>query len=383
MTGVTKAIRLSPDQVRRLRLRAQRLDPEYQDDTAAGVVGVVRALGGVQAQEPAAAALAVRARHAGLVAADVERARVDERAVVRTWCLRGTLHLVAAADLGWLLPLLGPIFMRGTRRRRAELGLDETTTTGGVDLLRDALAAAGPLTRAEIVERLGARGLHLEGQAAPHLIGHAALASVVCCGPDRGGKPTYVLLDDWANRGRALPREEALAELARRYVAAYGPTRPEDLAAWSGLPLGEARAAWANIAGELREVATDGGPAWLPAAHAAWLDEPPAGAAVVRLVPGYDPYLLGYRGRGFAVAPEHARRVHPGGGLLHPTLLIDGRALGTWRSARRRDRLEVTIEPFAAFPPEILPGLEAEAADVTRFLGAVADLRVAPPAPAG
>ncbi|HEX5505233.1 MAG TPA: winged helix DNA-binding domain-containing protein [Thermomicrobiales bacterium] len=343
----------------------------------------MRALGGVQAQEPAAAALAVRARHAGLTAAEVERARVEERAVVRTWGPRGTLHLVAAADLGWLLDLLGPIFMRGTRRRRAELGLDEETTARGVALLRDALSAAAPLTRAEIVERLGARGLRLEGQAAPHLIGYAALAGVTCCGPDQGGKPTYVLLDAWADHGRALPREAALAELARRYLAAYGPARPEDLAAWSGLPLGEARAGWASIAGELREVATDGGPAWLPAAHAAWLDDPPASVPVVCLAPGYDPYLLGYRGRELVVAPEFARRVHPGGGLLHPTLLVDGRALGTWRSARRRDRLAVTVEPFAALPPEAQPGLAAEAADVARFLGATADLRVEPPTPVG
>lgn len=373
MARVTNPRELSPDQLRRLRLRAQRLDPRFRGDAAAGVVGVVRALVGVQAQEPAAAALAVRARVAGLVATDVERARVDERAVVRTWCLRGTLHLLATDDLGWLLPLLGPGFMRGTRRRRAELGLDEATTARGVALLRDALAAAGPLTRAEIVERLGARGLRLEGQSAPHLLGYAALAGVVCCGPDRDGKPTYVLLDDWADRGRALPREAALAKLARRYVAAYGPARPEDLAAWSGLPLGEARAGWAAIAGELREVAVAGTAAWLPAAHASWPDEPPAPAMSVRLVPGYDPYLLGYRGREFAVAPEHARRVHPGGGLLRPTLLVAGRALGTWRSARR-DHLEVTVEPFDALPPEVEPEIVTEAADVARFLGAAADL---------
>src|SRR5919202_160971 len=93
------ATSLSADQVRRLCLRAQRLDPR---PAAAGVAQVVREVCGVQAQDPAAAALAVRARGAGLTAAGVERARVEERSVVRTWCMRGTLHLVATEDLGWL-----------------------------------------------------------------------------------------------------------------------------------------------------------------------------------------------------------------------------------------------------------------------------------------
>ena len=367
------ATALSDERVRLLRLRAQRLDPRPPGE-AGGVARAVRDICGVQAQDAAAASLAVRARTVGLVAGDIERALVRERSVVRTWAMRYTLHLLAAEDLGWLLPLLGPVFARGSRRRRAALGLDEEATARGVALLRDVLADEGPLTRAEIAERLGARGLRLEGQAAPHLVGYAALQGVVCHGPERAGKPTYVLLDDWVARGPALPREEALAELARRYLAAYGPAWPEDLAAWSGLPLGEARAGWERIAGELLEVEVAGRPAWLPRDRAAWPDEPPAGSPVVRLAPSFDPYLLGYRGRELAVAPKHARRIHPGGGLLHPALLVDGRAAGTWRSKRRPGGLDVVVEPFDELAAEAREGLEAEVADVGRFLGVPAAL---------
>ena len=79
------------------------------------------------------------------------------------------------------------------------------------------------------------------------------------------------------------------------------------------------------------------------------------------------------------MAPQHAKRVHPGGGLLHPTVLVDGRALGTWRSQRRRDRLDVLVEPFDDPPPDVHPGLEAEVADLARFLGVEATLSVTAP----
>jgi hypothetical protein len=338
----------------------------------------VRDLGGVQAQEPSAAALALRVRSSGLTAAEVERARVVERTVVRTWGMRGTLHLLAASDLGWLLPLLGPVFSQGSRRRRLELGLDDETTARGVRLLNDVLTRESPLTRAEIVERVGAQGLHLEGQAAPHLIGQAARARLVCYGPDRDNEPTYVLLSEWVACGLPLPREEALAELARRYLAAYGPAGPEDLAHWSGLSLADVRAAWRSIADEIIAVEVARHPAGLRKDDAAWLDEPPAEPPAVRLLPSFDTYLLGYRDRNLVVAPEYARHIHPGGGVLHPTLLIGGRAAGTWRIVRRRAALEVAVEPFDTLADALLPLIETEAMDVGRFLDTPATLRILP-----
>ena len=113
-----------------LRLRAQRLHPEAARE-ATNVAHLVRDLCGLQAQDLSAATLAVRPRSSGLTASDVERARLEERTIVRTWCMRGTLHLVAADDLGWLLPLLGPVFVRKSQRRYDQLGLNELKTGNG------------------------------------------------------------------------------------------------------------------------------------------------------------------------------------------------------------------------------------------------------------
>ena len=215
------SITVTDEQARRLRVRAQRLDPEFS--TAPDVSQVVKEVAGLQAQDMSAATLGVRVRSTGSVAADVHRARIEDRSVVRTWCMRNTLHLVAADDLAWMMPVFQPAFLPANRRRRAQLGLDDETLTRGVAGLVGLLASNGPQTRSEIVAGLAPHGIYLAGQAAPHLIAYAALAGKVCQGPDRGREPTYVRLEDWLTPPKAVSRETALGELARRYLAAYGP----------------------------------------------------------------------------------------------------------------------------------------------------------------
>lgn len=366
---------LSAERARLLRLRSQRLDrrrPEGRPSRSgrSGAAQVVRELCGVHAQLPSTSALTLRPRTEELRAADVERARVSERALVRTWCMRGTLHLVAAEDLGWLLPLLAPTLIAAGRRRHAELGLDEDTFAKALRIIRRALAGHGPLTRAELAERLAAGGVDPAGQRIAHLVQRAGLEGLVCHGPDRGHEPTFVLAEYWVGRPRPLDHEAALRELARRYLAAYGPAEPRDLAAWSGLRAGQAREAWRLIAAELVEVRLAGEPvaAWLLASRAGWLTEPVAEAPLVHLLPGFDVYLLGYQSRRLAVAEGHARKVWTGGGFIKPTLTVDGRAVAVWSTARSGQRLKLLVAPFDELSGEVRAGLQAEAADLGRFL---------------
>jgi winged helix DNA-binding protein len=345
---------VSEDRIRALRARSQRLLHDRLPDATA----LVRELVGVQAQEPGAAALSIRARTRGLTRAAVDRALVEERSIVRTWAMRGTIHLVPGEDAGWLTELLAPLSRRSSHRRLEQLGVPEPDRPRALAAIRAALAEHGPLTRAELMEHVARSGVPTAGQAAAHLTQLAALEGIVVFGPPRGAKPTYVPRDDWL--GADLPRlsrEGALAELARRYVRAYGPAAPEDLAAWSGLPLRDARAGWAAIANEVAAVDRRG---WIATDRASWLTEPAPDPPVTRLLPAFDTYLLGYRSRDLAVPSEHARRVWPGGGIVRPTVVANGLAVGTWR----RTGTAVSIEPF--------PGAEldaaAEAADVKRFL---------------
>jgi hypothetical protein len=365
---------LTEDRLRRWRMRSQRLTGPRPRT----VPEVVRAVGGLQAQDTAAARLAVRPRGGGLDAAAVRRACNQERSVVRTWAMRGTLHMVAAEDAGWLVALLGPVFAAAGRRRRLQLGLDDERCERALRAL-PAVLAGGPLPRAELVRGLAARGVRIDpaGQAAAHLVGYAAMRGLICRGPDLDGdEPGYVLLEDWTGGGRTLAPEDALAELARRYLGGHGPAAPEDLAAWSGLPLGRARRAFELVAGELREVSWDGRRLWAAAGAGRAAGRARTAGPVVRLLPRFDDYLLGWRGRDVVLDPRFARRVQAGGGWIHATMVLDGRVAGTWRAGRAgaAGRLEVTVEPFQPLPAEALPALEAEAADLGRFLGVEARL---------
>jgi hypothetical protein len=376
---------LSDERARQLRLGSQRLD--RRRTPKAGVVETVRELCGVHAQLPSASALTLRPRTDGLEAADVERARTVDRALVRTWCMRGTFHLIASEDAGWLLALLGPVLIAKAGRRQAELGLDEDNFQRALRIIRRELERDGPLTRAELAERLAAAGVDPSGQRIAHLVHRAGLEGLVCHGPDRGAEPTFVLLEDWTSgaaarssgpdlAARPLDREVALEELARRYLAAYGPAGPRDLAWWSGLEVREARAAWRRLAGELIEVEVAGEPAWLLASRAAWLTDARPEEPLVHLLPGFDVLMLGYRSRSLAVPEQHARAVWTGGGFIKPTLTVDGRAVATWSSTRRARHLEVTVEPFGTLSGRARAGLEAEVADIGRFLRADATLEI-------
>ena len=192
---------LSLAQINWLRMCSQRLN-QIAEPTPS-VSSILRVVCGVQAQEAHSAALALRARGQGLTLPDVESAQAEGR-IVRTWLMRGTLHLVAAADLGWLLPLFGPTFIRKSRHRYAQLGLDEETCRRAVGLIEEVLLAKGPLTRSEIASHLSTKGVSSEGQAAYHLVRRAALEGRVCYGPDREGKHTFVALDGWIPVGEAM-----------------------------------------------------------------------------------------------------------------------------------------------------------------------------------
>jgi hypothetical protein len=299
-----------------------------------GAGDIVRHLLAVQAQDVTAALLAFRARSATVTVADVEAAW-HGREIVRTWGPRGTLHFLHVADLPWIHALTSRNI--GSMRRLRQEGV---TGDDLLPLIERALEGQGPLTKAELETRLAGRA---RGQGVVHLVALAARHGRALLAPPRAGKPTYVHAADWlgAPIAEAPDRERALAELALRYRRAHHPATPEDLAAWSGLSLGEARSGWRTSAAP---------------------EPPPSGNPVVRLVPAFDEYLLGWRSRDPILVREHARQVFPGGGILRPVALVGGRIEGVWA----RKGAEATVTPFGGTPPGLF---DDEIADVRRFLG--------------
>ena len=259
--------------------------------------------------------------------------------------MRGTLHFVAARDARWMLRTAGVRALSTTSQRWRMLGLDQAGADAAVEVFRGALEQAPLLTRSALLGALQASGISPAGQRGYHLLWYAAQIGVTCIGPVRDGEQTFALLDAWAPHQRDLDGDDALGELALRYFRSHGPATRQDFQRWTGLTAAAARAGLAVAGDALTACEFEDGEVFVdPEA----LDRPTA-APVVRLLPAFDEFLIGYRDRSAVIAPERMRDAAPGGGMFRPTLLVDGRIAGTWtRSISARG---VRIEAHHFDPP--------------------------------
>jgi Winged helix DNA-binding domain len=310
----------------------------------------------IQGQDPRGARLAVRARSAGLAAADVERSLTEDRSLLITWLNRGTLHLVRSEDYAWLHALTTPPLLTSSARRLKQEGVTPAAAERGVETIERALAEEGPLTRPQLRERLDSAGVRTAGQALVHLLFLTTLRGVAVRGPMVGSEHAYALTRDWLGPQRPVDREAALAELAHRYLVGHGPADDRDLARWAGLALRDARAGLAAIAPRLSE-REDGLLDLAKRAPAEPLPPP-------RLLGAFDPLLLGWTSREEVVGPH--KLLVTINGVFRPFALVGGRAVAIWRLARG----EVAIEPLGRVAKRDAAALEADAAEVLRFFGA-------------
>jgi hypothetical protein len=336
---------------------AERLTAQLLAGTPArDPVAVAERLLAVQAQDLRGARLAIRARSTGLSAADVDRALGEDRSLLITWLNRGTLHLVRREDYPWLQALTTPPLHTANARRLAQEGVIPDAAERGVDLIARALAAEGPLTRAQLRERLDVAGVRTAGQALVHLLMLAALRGIAVRGPTIGREQAFVLVRDWLGEPEpAVDRDRALAELARRYLAGHGPADDRDLAKWAGLGLRDARVGLHAIATELHEredglLELTGRPA-------------PARLPPPRLLGPFDPVLLGWVSREWLL--DAHRAVITVNGLFRPFALADARAVAIWSMPAGK----VVLDPFGRLERSHASALRADALDVERYLG--------------
>ncbi|HET7652996.1 MAG TPA: winged helix DNA-binding domain-containing protein [Acidimicrobiales bacterium] len=334
---------------------------------ATAVVDVVGRLLAVQAQDPRGARLAIRARSAGVHVSDVDRALTDDRSVVVTTLNRGTLHLVRTDDYWWLRRLTTPQLVASNLRRLAQEGVSANEAERGLETIERFLSRNGVASRNDLRAGLRTAGVRVEGQAFIHLVFLASIRGMVVRGPVVGKEQAFVLVRDWLGvPPAARDRDEALVELAVRYLAGHGPARSRDLAKWAGITLGDARRA---LYGAGSRVETDEGELVSlrtspNAGRARSRDraEPAGCIPPPRLLGAFDPLLLGWVDRG-PIVGEHAERI-VSGGVFRPFVLVDGHAVGTWSLRNGR----VVLDPFVDLDRQPLAALDADAADVERFL---------------
>lgn len=335
------------------RILAQRLaGPPLADATAA-----VAHLGCVQAQDLPGALTAVALRTADRTLGGVREA-LDSGSVVRTWPMRGTLHLVAAGDAGWMCELTSARMYAQAAKRRAELGITEEVLAHAGELAVAAIAADGPRTRAELVEVWRPHGYAEPSGRTYHLLMTLCHTGLLAQGPLRPGaklEQCFVVLADWVAKP-FVPgdRDEALASWAGRYFRSHGPATATDLARWTGLTMGDVRRGIAGAEG-LVEQEIDGVPHWYAPELPDLLAEHRRAARGLLLLPGFDELILGYADRSHSLGRDHEQLVVPGGnGVFKPTVFTGGRAVGIWRRVRAKgaERIEATPFPGRKLPAE-------------------------------
>jgi DNA glycosylase AlkZ-like len=340
-------------------VRARRLARSALTQRSSSLVDVARGVGGIHAQVQASAELQLCARVDGITQQDVRDALWRDRTLVKAWTLRGTLHLHPADELPlWLATRTPPgalpewpdpagvVHPAVSAEEVAELRAAVWDAAGDEPLLREELVD-------EVVRNAGKR------HEARLRSGFAFFIGELCQGPPQGNKITLVRPDRWIGSWRPVKRDDALREVVRRFLWAYGPSRPQEFRAWFGADLPFE---------DVDEVDVEGHRAFVLAGDT----EFPEPVKSVRLLPEYDVYVMGFREREQLVPPRVREQVaaHGRGRYEGPAgirfLLADGVTAGLWERKKTAKRLEVSVSPTGRINRS---ALKAEVERFAAFLG--------------
>jgi hypothetical protein len=347
-----------PLDITRLRLRNQRLSGTRFSKPEE----VVSWLGAVQAQDYADTrwALALRMRRAA--GAAIERAIADGR-ILRTHVMRPTWHFVTAEDIRWMLALTAHRVSARMAPYNRRLELNAALFRRSQSAIVKALRGGAQLTRQELKAVLQRAGVRADSvQRLAHIAMQAELDAVICSGVHRGNQCTYALLDERVPASRTLSRDDALAELTRRYIRSHGPAQLHDFVWWSGLTAGDARSGLAMLEPELDREVVDGKTYWFYPGGVTRGTERSA-----YLLGLYDEYLIAYKDRSDALDRDRWTRA-----VRDPfsaPIVIDGQVVGGWRRFVKGSRMVVKLMPFERFNRKDAAAVHETARAYAAFFG--------------
>jgi hypothetical protein len=355
-------------------------------EPAHNMLAVARRLCGLHAQLMSSAELTLWARVEGLDRGSVQRALWQDRTLVKTWAMRGTLHLLPSAELPlWRAALrMSPRYLRPAAwRKYFGLSLPQ------LGRMTEAIGAAlngRVLTREELAPEVarivGSKSLaaKIARSSWGTMLKPAAFAGHLCFGPSEGQRVRFTRPDTWlaaaALEFEPADAQTATLEVARRFLAGYGPATCHDLGRWwNGGGVSTPRRWIAALGAAVTEVDLDGEQAWMLTSHVQEIRELPP-ARCVRLLPAFDQYAIGasfYVGRLLPAGIPRNRIFRPQG-WVSPVLLVNGLMRGTWRHELKGSRVDVTIEPFIDLPARVCRAAGAEAERLAEYFGCALSL---------
>jgi len=361
------AAELTWAQVHQFRLARHHLLRSSPKKDLASVVGEIC---GVQAQLMSAAEMQVVVR-VDCKVDDVQTALWKDRTLVKTWLMRGTLHLVPSKDLPLFSAAMNAYGMRNTNAWLKWLQITEPELMDVIDAIGRALDGQA-LTREELIAKVGkgrSEKIHLAMRSGwGGVLKPVARKGLLCFGPSRGQSVTFVRPEQWLGGWRDIDPDAALTEVARRYLRAYGPATKSDFTRWWGTWRGVGSRAWAGLAGELAPVSVDGQRADMLAADVDRIQST-ANEGSVRLLPPFDPYLMGHSRRDHLVATEHRARVSRTAGWISAVVLVDGRVVATWTHQVGRGTFNVAVDPIRKLSPSTVRQVRMRADSLAAALG--------------
>jgi hypothetical protein len=321
----------------------------------------------MQAQDLPGARWSVGLRQVDSTDAAIEAALAAGE-IVRSWPIRGTLHLVAPEDLTWMLAVSAPRQATAAAKRRDDLEITAEQLARAGDIAVELMSGGVSVRRDRLLEAWQAAGISAAGQRGYHLLWNLGRDGLIVFGASEGKQPTFALLEEWVPRSRALDGDEALGEFASRYFRSHGPATVQDLAWWASITLGDARTGLALARDQLEQREFDGVPHYLAPGL-----EPARGA--VHALPGFDEYMLGYRDRSPALAAEFSDRIVPGNnGIFLPTVVVDGQVVGTWKRTESAKLTRIELSEFASLSKKSTAGFERAIRRYGRFTGKAAEV---------
>ena len=344
------------------------------------LVEVVRDVCGLQAQLLSAAELALSARVAGLTQESIREALWVTKTLVRSWTVRGTIHVIPADDLHLWMAALGTRRQWETKEWLERQCLTAKEAIAVFDAVVAAVGARGS-TRAEIADavagRLGTKFRPKIASGWGELLAPVMYMGQLCFGPTVGPNVTFVRADRWVGKPKRIDPDEAWRELVRRFLRAYGPTTLDGLSRWFGLKPAAALPILRSLEPDAAAVTLEGRKAWMLTRR-----ETASARRVssVRLLAQYDCYVIGSHPRE-TIIDERARtqirsykRGQWEGTVGVPVLLLDGVVSGVWDRRSRGRRIEIGVQPAVKLTPAQRRGVVAEVARIERFFGREATL---------
>jgi hypothetical protein len=304
---------------------------------------VVKWMGAIQAQDYHQALWAIGVRMQSAAKQDIEQAIADKK-ILRTWPMRGTIHFVPALDVKWMVELSAERMLKKSRRIHESLELSEDVMLKCTKLFSDVLQGNKRYTRSQMIDLLEESGINTKNQRGYQILWYTSQIGLICQGPMQEKQQTFVLVDEWVPNAKKRSKNEALVELTKRYFASHGPATIQDFVWWSGLTSKDAKMGIELAKPEIYSQRTNEKEYWMSEKVP---NQGEMDVKSINMLPGFDEYLLGYKDRSTALAAEHASKITPGNnGIFLPTLVVDGKVIGTWKRKQKKNSVEITVNLF-------------------------------------